>query len=292
VRAMPKRHHDSRTKTKTKKKRRSTRPLRGRWYKSKRPSGNVKLARKTSVPRTCLRDLRLSKQLGKGAWGAVFCVCQGDDCKYALKTVPLGVPVYSKHKSCFWERGGPDAWPPLKSASASDSDREDPCFRMSRDEFVHEVELARRGAKLGVGPRVHDAWICHKAHSIIHQKVFNLKHIQMGFILLERMDMTLDEASRWDKGRWFKKNMRPLKEAYYGLLNRMFKAKMVNSDLHWKNLMLKVDKDGTPIAASLKIIDFGKAKMRVPTLKDRLHVVDMWNKRGKLRLGSRTSSYY
>lgn len=65
------------------------------------------------------------------------------------------------------------------------------CRKVSDDEFDKEVKYSVLVSKLDIGPKVYKSWKCENVESKIHKELLNIKEIKMGFILMEKLDITL-----------------------------------------------------------------------------------------------------
>ena len=169
---------------------------------------------KYKIPEDCInqfeKELKLVKKLGKGSSGIVYNVCKIDDCKYALKIIPL----------------------------------------KKLTNFDNEVKYSVLASELNIGPKIYSSWICDNVET-------KNRKIKMGFILMEKMEYTLD--TYYNNKKLVKKNDKILKEMYKDLITIMLKNNISHKDLPFENIMINIDKNKDPI--KMRIIDWNSAKI-------------------------------
>ena len=221
-----------------------------------------------NIPEKCVQqyeNLNINKKLGEGSHGVVYnahvnksdksllsgsAINKSDKSllsgsainksdKYVLKAVPLNVIIPSKYCDLKVKQGL------LK------------CREVSDEEFDDEVKYSIIVSKANVGPKVYKSWKCDNVKSQAHLELFKMKEIKMGFILMEKMEYTLD--TYYNNKKLVKKNDKILKEMYKDLITIMLKNNISHKDLPFENIMINIDKNKDPI--KMRIIDWNSAKI-------------------------------
>ena len=142
-------------------------------------------------------------------------------------------------------------------------------------DYKTEIKYTVIASKIEIGPKIYSSWMCDNVSTL------DKKEMKMGFILMERMYYTL--AMYISKYReLFIKNSKLLKEMYKELLTKMLKAKIINDDLHFNNIMINTNEKLDPI--KMRIIDWGMGKSTDDGKYDIDELLDDWDVKAKLLL--------
>lgn len=182
----------------------------------------------------CLKDLILKGQLGAGAFGSAYEACRNaGDCGYVVKIMLID----KRNEQLPGER-----------------------IRYSLENFNSEASVCKWAGEHGVGPKVYDYWTCSSpmtmARLMANYQIVSYREIELraiGFIVMEKLDITLrhyikKHPSAKDK---YKKDIENLKA-------KLAEGGYQHEDAHNNNIMLKLDKNGTP--TQIYLIDFGMIK--------------------------------
>jgi serine/threonine protein kinase len=189
------------------------------------------------IPEKCIKqyeNLNINKKLGEGSHGVVYNACVKKDCKYVLKVIPLNVIIPSKYCDLKVKEGL------LK------------CREVSDKEFDDEVKYSIIVSKANIGPKVYKSWKCDNVKSQVHLELFKMKEIKMGFILMEKLEMTLiNYLSNYEIDE---KIIDKIKVMYIKLIDKMVKLNIYNEDLHFENVMINLKNN---ILTKMRFIDWG-----------------------------------
>ena len=144
----------------------------------------------------------------------------------------------------------------------------------TRTEFEVEVANSRRMGELGIGPRVHDAWICDSTSMLkvareeeeeiasdeAHEWVREYIPIDVGFLVMDRMD---DSVLDWAQRHWqtptFDTDLKNIRKQIAKVTAAMHEAGVIHHDLHADNIMWKRQDQGDDASETpgrLYFIDF------------------------------------
>lgn len=172
----------------------------------------------------CMYEWKQMEKLGGGAYGSVYKSCCGYNCNYVMKVVRFNEDETSE---VFLEE-------------------------TTLEEFQQEIEMQRKLAKVGVAPRIYDAW----------------KSKTLGFFIMERLDKTL---LRFLKEEDDNKKIDDIMDKVIDKIELMHKLDIIHGDLHSSNIMLN-SKDEP------YIIDFGMARNTLPIGVAILHIKNLVGK--------------
>lgn len=173
------------------------------------------------IPQECIKqyeNLTIKNELGRGEYGTVYNTCIDNECKYALKIARINLDI-------------------------NDNDP------LELEDFNKECKYAKLAGDLNIGPKLIKSWICNN----VKPKFYKYK-IKMGFILMEKMDMTLTKYIKINIDDNDKiKNVRKM---YLDLCKIMLKNNIYNEDLHFGNVMLNINDNNI----EMKFIDWSHTK--------------------------------
>lgn len=204
------------------------------------------------LPSACMKGYRQKKYLGRGSYGSVFQVCKDDDCKKALKIVPLGA-------------------------------RDEEELNDNIDKFEYESQYGFIMGYHGIGPTVYDYWFCPKIAYAMGESV---QLGPAGMIVMQKMDMDLHDyaeeqirdilheytdSRRRELALIFLQEMNGAEKTLKRKLRRMSKIKyngntFVHGDIHGGNIMVNV-KPGSDVIdhiEDVRFVDFGNINEDTP----------------------------
>lgn len=195
---------------------------------------------KAFMSSACNNGYEQKKYLGRGNSGSVFQVCKDGDCEKVVKVVPF------------------------------DDDDEEEYYRIS---FMEEAEYSFLMGYYGIGPRVHDYWLC-PSMAVNHYGKVHI--VPGGLMVMDKMDMVLadyidsrageisaemTESERRELTERFQEEMKVARAKIGQKLRLMDTIKydgrtLLHRDLHGGNIMVNVD--GQDHITDIRFIDFGK----------------------------------
>ena len=143
---------------------------------------------------------------------------------------------------------------PTEDCILDEPETHDNCQQSTVGDFNKEVKYAVMASELDIGPKVYSSWICDNVESPLHEQLTKKKEIKMGFILMEKMQYTLNEYI-YKFRKLFKKNIGTILIMYKNLVEKMLNGNILNMDLNLNNIMLDINDENIPI--KLRIIDWG-----------------------------------
>lgn len=173
---------------------------------------------RSSCPESSLKNIKqqhpecrwyLRSKVGQGAVATVYQACCNNDCKFVAKVL------------------------------------NSPNVERLREKVNHEVEMHERFEKLGLAPKVHDAWLCN------HEAI----------IIMDKLHMSIPEYVKYMVARVdnVEPIVRDLQRRVNEALLKAHQAGLVHGDTHLGNFMVKLDEAGNVIE-DVQLIDFAHAK--------------------------------
>ena len=245
-----------------------------------------------ALPQACTKILntkgiQIGSMIGQGYWSTVYNACsfgESEPCSKIVKLVPL-YPIlrrrdildaenYLYGRTQALEYGDKN----LVSEQLARYDRRRD-LKLQRDQvdkqfeeqnpqiFEHYISLTRqerklnfnwehaltkKASELGVGPAVHEAFVCDNVLRVPEYGSL----LSLGFIVMDRWDVTLEDYLEEGGG----KLSNDLYEKLKGLVAILHENGISHYDLHEGNIVLKLDSEGVPI--DIALIDFGNSIMK------------------------------
>jgi serine/threonine protein kinase len=209
---------------------------------SKRPSRSNYLLFGTDykVPKKCAENFisEAGKRIGTGSKGNVYDI--GKDHKYVVKILPFKVNI----ETYDCRSKVPKTW------------RD--CEQNTEEEFQKEVEISTIMGELGIGPKVYSSFICTNVFSPWLDGFLKGNTISAGFIVMQKLDMTLKEYKKKFKKDYTLNRLKIAQMLSKKIIKMYWEENYFNRDIHGGNVMLKFDKRGN--ISDVFVVDFGETK--------------------------------
>lgn len=199
----------------------------------------------------CLKGYSLGKHLGSGESGSVYMTRGESGEHYAMKIVPLGIPINSDNRC-----------KPRKGESTISRRREDRSGRMRScrvekiEDFKRELMNTKKLSRVGVGPKFIEGWIVEGGFNSLEQHApARQNRFPVGVMILEKWDCTLSSFVR--------KNGVMSDDDYFTLEERLRRDIKAMDNIRWYqfdmvkgNVMVRLDASGRHITDAT-FSDFG-----------------------------------